>query len=48
MLPDSYDADKAENTLTQNAATKTLTPDGLPDLAFDPKTDLIFDYDTPL
>ena len=48
MLPDSYDADKAENTLTQNATTKTLTPDGLPDLAFDPKTDLIFDYDTPL
>ncbi|MDA0962710.1 MAG: L-serine ammonia-lyase [Proteobacteria bacterium] len=48
FLPDSYDAEAAERTLTAIRDTKTVTPPGLPALHFDPKTDLIFDYDRPL
>ncbi|MTI03764.1 L-serine ammonia-lyase [Roseibium sp. RKSG952] len=45
FVPDNYDNDKAEAALAEIAATQTVTPDGLPTLKFDPKTDLIFDYD---
>ncbi|TMV12849.1 L-serine ammonia-lyase [Arenibacterium halophilum] len=46
--PETYDADRAEDVLAQNRETKTLSPEGLGDLHFDPTRDLLFDYDTPL
>ncbi|MEX0309265.1 MAG: L-serine ammonia-lyase [Tateyamaria sp.] len=48
FVPDTYDHAKAEATLADLARTHMLHPDGLPALHFDPKNDLIFDYDTPL
>ncbi|MCU9837799.1 L-serine ammonia-lyase [Ruegeria sp. WL0004] len=48
FVPDSYDNDKAEAALTAIHATHTVTPEGLPVLAFDPRRDLIFDYDHAL
>ena len=48
FLPDTYDNDKADAVLTAMRATSTLTPADLPTLNFNPKTDLIFDYDTQL
>jgi L-serine dehydratase len=42
--PATYDAEKAEATLTAIRTTKTITPPGLPALAFDPGADLLFDY----
>ena len=48
FVPATYDNDKAEATLAALADTHRLHPDGLPPLSFDPKSDLIFDYDTPL
>ncbi len=44
FLPDSYDAAKAEAELARIAAEGTVTPEGLPPLAFRPKDDVIFDY----
>lgn len=44
FLPDSYDPARAETALTAIRATRTITPPGLPPLAFDPDRDLIFDY----
>jgi L-serine dehydratase len=44
FVPDSYDAEKADAAMAQIKATNTVTPDGLPTLAFHPKDDLIFDY----
>ncbi|MDC0738212.1 L-serine ammonia-lyase [Cognatishimia sp. SS12] len=46
--PETYDADAAEAALAQINATSTVTPDGLPKLQFQPKTDLRFDYDYAL
>jgi len=46
--PDSYDACAAERALAEIAAQKRVTPEGLPPLRFDPKTDLVFDFDTAL
>lgn len=48
FVPDTYDHERAEATLAALADTHTLHPDGLPSLHFKPKTDLLFDYDTPL
>jgi len=48
FVPDTYDHAKAEALLANLADTRTLHPDGLPALRFDPKTDLTFDYDTVL
>ncbi|WP_170544457.1 L-serine ammonia-lyase [Ruegeria arenilitoris] len=45
FVPDTYDNDKAEAALAEIAKTHTVTPEGLPTLIFDPKTDLVFDYD---
>jgi L-serine dehydratase len=42
--PDTYDAEAAEVTLEQIRETHTVTPPGLPELAFHPKDDLIFDF----
>ena len=44
FVPDSYDADKTEAALAQINETKTVRPKGLPELAFDPKADLTFDF----
>ena len=44
FLPESYDRDKADAALAQIKATKTVTPDGLPALRFDPEADLRFDF----
>jgi L-serine dehydratase len=45
FVPDTYDNDKAEAALASIAETHTVTPEGLPTLTFNPKTDLVFDYD---
>ena len=44
FLPESYDHEKAEETLAQIRETQTLRPEGLPELRFHPKDDLIFDF----
>ncbi|MDG1868763.1 MAG: L-serine ammonia-lyase [Yoonia sp.] len=41
---DDYDADKAEAEMTRIADEKTVHPADLPDLRFDPRSDLDFDY----
>ncbi len=48
FLPDTYDNDKAEDTLAAINATKTIVLDDLGTLQFDPKADMIFDYDHTL
>ncbi|MEX0309986.1 MAG: L-serine ammonia-lyase [Tateyamaria sp.] len=48
FVPDTYDNEKAEVALAEIAATHSVTPEGLPKLKFDPKTDLVFDYDNNL
>ena len=42
--PDSYDHDKAEAALAAIRSTHSVAPPGLPQLAFDPKNDLQFDF----
>ena len=46
--PESYDAERAEAVLAAIRETRTVTPEGLGPLKFDPNADLIFDYDRPL
>ena len=46
--PDTYDAEKADAALAAMNETHTLTPPDLAPLKFDPKADLLFDYDTKL
>lgn len=46
--PATMDAEAAEAALARNRETRTLTPEGLGELAFDPERDLRFDYDHPL
>ena len=48
FVPETYDHDLAEEALGKIHATQSVSPDGLPTLKFDPKTDLVFDYDHPL
>ena len=48
FTPESYDADCAEETLKSITETRQIHAPDLPPLRFDPKADLIFDYDTPL
>ncbi|WP_300059306.1 L-serine ammonia-lyase [uncultured Roseobacter sp.] len=48
FVPDTYDREKADAALDEIRARKSIRPAGLPELAFDPATDLIFDFDTPL
>lgn len=45
---DDYDADRAEAALARIAEEKTVAPEGLPALRFDPAADLVFDYGPPL
>ncbi|KPP85934.1 MAG: L-serine ammonia-lyase [Rhodobacteraceae bacterium HLUCCO07] len=42
--PESYDHDRAEQTLAAIRDSGTVTPPGLPTLNFRPKNDLIFDF----
>ena len=44
FVPESYDADKADAMLAHIRDTHTVSPDGLPTLAFNPKDDLVFDF----
>ncbi|WP_306112961.1 MULTISPECIES: L-serine ammonia-lyase [unclassified Roseovarius] len=44
FVPDTYDNDKAEATLEQIRETHTVHPAGLPELNFNPKEDLLFDF----
>ncbi len=48
FLPDTYDDEKAEAALAGISATHKVHPEGLDALSFDPKKDLVFDYDHAL
>ena len=48
FLPETIEAEAAEAALARNRDTKLLSPPDLPELAFDPDSDLRFDYDNPL
>ena len=48
FTPEDYDAARAEQVLAQIAASGQIDAKGLGLLAFAPKSDLIFDYDTKL
>ena len=43
--PDTFDADAAEADLARLSAARTLRHDGLPELAFDPAVDVVFNYE---
>ncbi|MEL6586709.1 MAG: L-serine ammonia-lyase [Pseudomonadota bacterium] len=46
--PATIDIDAAEHALALCRQARRLVPDDLPELAFDPDTDVIFDYGPPL
>lgn len=46
--PDSYDHDVAEAAMAQIREHKRVSPPDLPELAFCPKDDLVFDFGPPL
>lgn len=46
--PASVDIDAAEAALATLQDTRTLTPEGLPAMAFDPAADVVFDWGPPL
>ncbi|MSU90112.1 L-serine ammonia-lyase [Rhodobacteraceae bacterium 2CG4] len=48
FAPDRFDADRAAEAEARLAADRTLRPERLPELAFDPQTDVVFDYGPPL
>ncbi len=48
FTPDTYDAAAAEHALSEIEASNTVEPKGLAPLQFDPKRDLLFDYDRTL
>jgi len=48
FIPELYEAEKAAATLKAINETHQITVEGLAPLAFNPKTDLIFDYDMRL
>jgi len=48
FVPDTYDADKAEAALAEIARNKVIRHNDLGELHFDPKNDLVFDYDHTL
>ena len=48
FLPETYDHARAEAALTTIRDTHRVTPPGLPDLVFDPATDLVFDFGAAL
>ncbi|EAR51389.1 L-serine ammonia-lyase [Oceanicola granulosus HTCC2516] len=48
FVPERYDAERAEAELARIRQEKTVTPEGLGTLAFDPEADLQFDFGPPL
>ncbi|MEM6760217.1 MAG: L-serine ammonia-lyase [Pseudomonadota bacterium] len=48
FVPDTYDHEKADDCLARLEEAHVIDVPDLPPLAFNPKTDLIFDYDTAL
>ncbi|MDP4991048.1 MAG: L-serine ammonia-lyase, partial [Marivita lacus] len=44
FLPETYDRDAADAALDRIRDTKTVEPEGLPALRFDPQTDLTFNF----
>ncbi|SHG56271.1 L-serine ammonia-lyase [Cognatishimia maritima] len=44
FLPETYEHEKAETALADIRDNKTVSPDGLPTLVFDPREDLRFDF----
>jgi len=46
--PETYARDRADAALAQIRETRQIAPEGLGVLAFDPASDLVFDYDAPL
>ncbi len=48
FLPATLDPDKAETLIAEAEKTKKVQPEGLPELAFDPASDVVFDYDLTL
>ncbi|WP_293448967.1 L-serine ammonia-lyase [Planktotalea sp.] len=44
FLPETYDGAKADAAMATIIASKSVSPDGLGTLSFDPKTDLNFDF----
>ena len=48
FTPETYDHEKAEEILTRVRRSKAVCPPDLPELAFCPKDDLIFDFGPPL
>jgi L-serine dehydratase len=48
FTPESYDAERAEEVLRAIDTEHLIHAPDLPPLHFDPKKDLVFDYDTPL
>ena len=48
FLPETYDAEAAEAALAAIRETRTISPEGLGRLRFDPAADLVFDYDHAL
>lgn len=48
LLPDSLDPDLSDTLIAELERTCRLQPAGLPELRFDPKSDLVFDYERSL
>ncbi|KIN71724.1 L-serine ammonia-lyase [Sulfitobacter guttiformis] len=48
FTPESYEAGRADEALKGIEEAHMISVDGLAPLRFNPKTDLVFDYDTPL
>ena len=48
FLPETFDAEQAEDALRQIETNLRIEPAGLPALNFNPETDLVFDYDQAL
>ncbi|MEP0234360.1 L-serine ammonia-lyase [Roseibium sp.] len=46
--PDTLDPDAVDTMMTALRHEKSISPDGLPGMAFDPENDVIFDYGPPL
>jgi len=48
FTPEDFDAEAAEAALSDIAARRSVAPEGLPRMGFDPEKDLRFDYETAL
>ncbi len=48
LVPETFDAEEAEELLVRIRASGRVAPPGLAELRFAPDSDLHFDYDTPL